>query len=77
MAYISKRDTNFIGRRVRILAGMSEFMGKTGYVRDYEPQGRGRPTLFRVHLDEPVNVPNVGIVTSDLWERAGLKTPRD
>jgi hypothetical protein len=46
-------------------------------VIDYEPYDRGRPTLFRVRLDEPVEVPNVGVVRDDLWERAGLKTLRE
>jgi hypothetical protein len=74
---MGKRDDSFVGRRVRCLAGLAEFIGQTGTVIDAEAQGRGRPTLFRVRLDEPVNVAGVGLVEDDLWQRAGLRTLRE
>lgn len=59
-----------IGARVRILGGMSEFIGKTGTIVGHE----GR--MCRVALDEPVRVPLVGEVGDDLWETGMLKTVR-
>jgi hypothetical protein len=57
-------------RRVKILGGMSEFIGQTGRVQGKEDG------LYRVILDTPVTVPGVGIVTSDLWEPRLLRTIR-
>jgi hypothetical protein len=59
------------GDRVKILGGMQEFVGATGTVRETERDGRTK--LYRVRLDEPVAVPSVGRVTSDLWAREFLK----
>jgi hypothetical protein len=56
---------NRIGQQVRILGGMSEFVGKTGTIVGVE---LGRPVMFRVRLDKPVEVPYVGLVKDDLWE---------
>ena len=61
-----------IGKNVRILGGMSEFIGQLGTIVDYERRDR----LYRVELDEPVYVPNVGEVRDDLWEGRLLKTIR-
>jgi hypothetical protein len=47
---------------------MSEFVGKIGTVVDREGM------LLRVRLDEPVEVPGIGLVTDDLWEPRLLKT---
>ena len=56
-------------RQVKILGGMREFVGKTG-----EAQKEGR--MWRVFLDEPVEIPGVGIVRDDLWEGNSLRTLR-
>lgn len=56
-------------RRVKILGGMREFVGKTG---DAVREGK----MWRVYLDEPVIVPSVGTVRDDLWEGSFLKTLR-
>jgi hypothetical protein len=63
-----------IGKRVRITGGMSEFVGRTGVIVDLEKHGSQR--LYRVELDEPLNVPHVGRVNDDLWEGEFLKTVR-
>jgi hypothetical protein len=55
------------GQRVRVTGGMAEFVGKTGTIVGAEDG------LYRVHLDEPVEVPNVGAVRDDLWGSAFLK----
>jgi hypothetical protein len=55
------------GDRVKILGGMKEFIGKTGTVSGKEGG------MWRVRLDEPVNIPGVGSVTSDLWEGRFLR----
>lgn len=55
------------GQRVRITGGMSEFVGQTGTILCKED------TLYRVELDNPVNVPSVGIVDDDLWESRYLR----
>jgi hypothetical protein len=60
-------------RRVRILGGMAEFIGKTGTVIGEEGS---RPVMLRVSLDEPVEVEGVGLVRDDLWERRLLETVR-
>jgi hypothetical protein len=58
------------GRRVRIVGGMAELVGKLGTVIGREGM------LLRVRLDEPVEVPGIGRVTDDLWEPRLLKTHR-
>lgn len=57
-------------RRVKILGGMSEFIGQTGVViaRDGEH--------LRVKLDRPVMIEGIGLVTDDLWEPRLLRTVR-
>lgn len=56
-------------RRVKILGGMREFVGRTG-----EAHKEGK--LWRVYLDAPVDVAGVGSVTDDLWEGHLLRTIR-
>lgn len=56
-------------RRVRIVAGMAEFVGQVG-----EAIREGK--MWRVYLDQPVEVPGVGRVSDDLWEGRFLKTVR-
>ena len=63
-------SSNRIGRRVRIMGGMQEFIGKTGTIAWMEGP------MFRVVLDDPVKIPNVGVVGDDLWEGHLLKTIR-
>jgi len=74
-----------MGDRVRIKpgGGMPEFYGKTGQIIGSESYTKGRVGYFRVRLDEPVNIPGVGVVTDDLWMphllqklRGGLENPR-
>lgn len=60
-----------IGQRVKILDGMKEFVGKTGQVVDVEKDGSTK--MYRVKLDKPVEIPNVGMVDNDLWAREYLK----
>lgn len=67
---------NRIGKRVRITGGMSEFIGRTGTIVDTEKLGRHEPLYYRVRLDQPVNVPLVGLVHDDLWQGHLLKTIR-
>ncbi len=55
-----------IGKRVRILGGMREFVGKIGTIVDSERDGP-TTTLCRVKLDTAVEVEGVGRVTDDLW----------
>jgi hypothetical protein len=57
-----------IGQRVRILGGLLEFIGKTGEIVGKEGN------LYRVYLDEPVDVAGIGCVRDDLWEGSALKT---
>jgi hypothetical protein len=61
-------------RRVKIKSGMQEFVGKTGTVVGEEMDGRTR--MYRVRLDEPVEIPGVGMVEDDLWAGSFLKTIR-
>jgi hypothetical protein len=64
-----------IGQRVKILAGMREFIGKTGEVIDNSDRDGGKP-MYRVRLDQPVEVPGVGRVTNDLWGGSALRNLR-
>jgi hypothetical protein len=64
-----------IGTRVKIKAGrfnsgMKEFLGKTGQITNTERDGQ--TTMYRVELDEPVNIPNFGWVGDDLWSKEYL-----
>lgn len=59
-----------IGKRVRILSGMPEFVGRIGTIVDTEAD------YYRVQLDEPVEVAGVGLVEDDLWQGHLLKTLR-
>ncbi len=68
---------NRIGKRVRILGGMQEFVGKTGTIVDAQKMGRHEPIYYRVRLDTPVNIPGVGQVRDDLWQGHLLKTIRE
>lgn len=57
-------------RRVKILGGMKEFVGKTG---DAVKEGK----MWRVYLDEPVKIEGLSrLVTDDLWEGWLLRTVR-
>ncbi len=65
-----------IGKRVRILGGMQEFVGKIGTIVDVEKHSR-EPAYYRVRLDTPVQIPLVGLVRDDLWQGHMLKTIRE
>ena len=58
------------GDSVRILGGMAEFIGQTGYILGE------KGTMLRVRMDRPVHVEGVGEITSDLWERRFLRKLR-
>ncbi len=61
------------GDRVQVRdepGSMQEFIGKTGTVVDSERHGE---LFFRVELDEPVYVKNVGQVGDDIWMGRFLK----
>jgi hypothetical protein len=62
------------GSRVKVTGGMREFVGKTGTVVGVEQDGR--TTMYRVRMDEPVEVPGVGRVTDDVWAASHVKTAR-
>ncbi len=57
-----------IGQRVRILGGLVEFVGKTGEIVAKEGD------LYRVYVDEPVDVAGIGRIRDDLWEGSALET---
>jgi hypothetical protein len=59
-----------MSRRVKILTGMSEFIGQTGSVVGKEGH------LLRVALDTPVEIEGLGSVADDLWEPRCLRTIR-
>lgn len=54
-------------QHVKIMGGMKEFVGQTGRIIAKEGN------MYRVKLDNPVEVPYAGRVTSDLWEGRFLK----
>jgi hypothetical protein len=56
------RSLDRSGQRVKITGGMKEFVGKMGLITHKEDK------LYRVKLDEPVEIPGVGEVYDDLWE---------
>ncbi len=62
-----------IGQRVKILGGMSEFVGRLGTIIDYSERD-GRVTMYRVRLDTPVIIPSVGEVEDDLWVGSFLRS---
>lgn len=64
-----------IGQRVKILGGMTEFVGKTGTISQNHEKD-GRTTMYRVRLDEPVDVPGVGQVKDDIWAGEWLRNIR-
>jgi hypothetical protein len=55
---------------VRITGGMKEFVGKTGTIIGTEMG------MYRVRLDEPVEIPGIGRVRDDLWEGSLLRKIR-
>ena len=61
-------SSNRIGCRVLITGGMQQFIGQTGTIVSKEDH------MYRVRLDQPVDIPNVGVVGDDLWESQYLKT---
>ncbi len=65
--------TDRIGRRDTITSGMVEFCGRTGTIVGAE-YTNGRNPLYRVRLDEPVEISGVGLVRDDLWESRYLRT---
>jgi hypothetical protein len=68
MKYGARVKITYPADEVRGLAAV--FHGKTGTVIDVE---KGRPTMFRVRLDEPVRDPVVGLIRDDLWAREYLR----
>lgn len=52
-----------------------EFEGQAGRIVGEERDGRTR--MYRVRLDEPVNIPGVGLVHDDLWQSQYLKRCMD
>jgi ribosomal protein L21E len=64
-----KDASDMYGRSVKIKpgGGMKEFHGKTGRIIGKEGK------MYRVKLDEPVEIPGVGQVTNDLWEPSMLR----
>jgi hypothetical protein len=70
-----------IGRSVMIFGGMQEFAGRTGTILDVERHeavsARGPtvagPAYYRIRLDHPVEIPGVGLVEEDIWNRAGFR----
>ncbi|SEP09835.1 hypothetical protein SAMN02990966_03957 [Rhodospirillales bacterium URHD0017] len=55
---------------VKILEGVQQLVGQTGVIVDKEDKH------YRVKLNQPVEVPGVGLVTSDLWLPSALKVIR-
>ncbi len=49
------------------------FQGQRGTIIDIE---RGRPTMYRVKLDAPVFIADIGTVRDDLWCREYLRKER-
>lgn len=64
-----------IGQRVKILDGMSEFVGRVGTIIDNSEKD-GRTTMYRVQLDKAVEVNGIGMVEDDLWSGAFLRNVR-
>lgn len=64
-----------LGTRVKVVRGMSEFVGSTGVVVDVDKRS-GAETMYRVRLDRAVKVEHVGMVTDDLWAKDYLQKVR-
>jgi hypothetical protein len=47
---------------IATLGGLAEFVGRTGTILGKEDK------LYRVKLDEPVEIPNVGLIADEHWE---------
>ena len=60
---------------VKILGGMTEFVGQTGVITDIEDDGLTK--LYRVSLDEPINIEGIGEVEDDLWAAEFLEVERN
>jgi hypothetical protein len=67
---ISHPNRSRYGRRVRIVGEAAELRDKIGTIIAREGM------LLRVRLDEPVEVPGIGLVTDDLWEPRLLKAAK-
>lgn len=65
-----------LGQRVKITAGMPEFIGKTGTIIDVERLSKNEPPYYRVELDEPVEFFDIGVVTDDIWQGQFLRNIR-
>jgi hypothetical protein len=63
-----------LSQHVKIVGGMAEFVGKTGTIVDFEKGDRAK--MYRVRLDEPVEIDGCGTVTDDLWEGSLLRRIR-
>lgn len=66
-----------IGQRVQIKAGggLAIFRGRTGTIIDN--RGRdGRNVMYRVRLDQAVDIPGVGPVSDDVWQGQFLQAVR-
>jgi len=56
------------GMRVTISGGMEEFRGKRGVIINTERLiGDVGGLMYRVRLDEPVEIPGLGKVEDDVW----------
>jgi hypothetical protein len=62
------------GTSVKITSGDLAFVGRTGCIVS---EGYEYDRLYRIRLDEPVEVPGVGKVTNDLWERKFFKVVKE
>ena len=61
-----------LGTRVKILGGMKEFIGRKGEIID-DSEHDGCTKMYRVQLDNPVQIEGVGLVTDDLWSKQYLQ----
>lgn len=65
------------GQRVKILAGMDEFIGRTGTITE-NTEKDGLTTMYRVRLDKPVWVESLGYeVEDDLWAGHTLRNIKE
>ena len=65
---LHQNGVTIMERRVRILAGLPEMIGKTGKVIGKEGK------MLRVRFDTPIYIEGIGEVFDDLWEPRLLKT---
>jgi hypothetical protein len=57
--------------KVRPLTGLdAAFEGQKGTIVGFE---QGKPVMFRVKLDNPIDILGVGLVKDDLWSGEYLK----